>query len=98
MSLPVVFRPAASADAEEAFHWYEARRPGLGLELLAEIDRVVKTIAESPDRFPLIHREARRALLSRFPYAIFYRVIEERIVVVACFHAKRNPSVWKSRV
>jgi plasmid stabilization system protein ParE len=36
-------------------------------------------------------------LLRRFPYGVFYRVIEGQVVVVACFHAKRHPRIWRGR-
>ncbi len=97
MSPPVVFRPAAAADAEEAFRWYEERRPGLGEEFLSEVSRTIRAIIESPERYPVMHRRTRRALVSRFPYGIFYQVLRDQIVIIACFHAKRNPTVWRSR-
>ena len=33
---PPVLRPAAAADVEEAWRWYEARRDGLGDDFLVE--------------------------------------------------------------
>jgi plasmid stabilization system protein ParE len=39
----------------------------------------------------------RCALVRRFPYAVYYRVEPERIVVIAVFHTKRDPGVWQSR-
>jgi hypothetical protein len=33
----------------------------------------------------------------RFPYGLFFEVQEHRIVVIACFHGKRNPTRWKVR-
>ncbi|MGH9793760.1 MAG: type II toxin-antitoxin system RelE/ParE family toxin, partial [Candidatus Acidiferrales bacterium] len=86
-----MFRPAAAADAEEAFRWYENRRPGLGEEFLSEVSRAIRAVMENPERYPVIHRRTRRALVSRFPYGIFYQVLEGQLVIVACFHAKRNP-------
>jgi plasmid stabilization system protein ParE len=29
--------------------------------------------------------------MRKFPYALFYLIEEESVVVVACFHAKRDP-------
>jgi hypothetical protein len=45
----------------------------------------------------VVLRDIRRQLLKRFPYGLFYRLIEGQVVVVACFHAKRSPRVWRSR-
>jgi len=44
----LVFRPAAAADVEEAFLWYEAQRPGLGAEFLRAIEEVSRTILQAP--------------------------------------------------
>lgn len=95
MTYPI-FRPSAAADVEDAFLWYESQRPGL-CPFLEELDAVVHAIAENPHRFPVIHRDARRALLHRFPYALFYRTLSEGIVAVACLHGARNPRHSRTR-
>lgn len=63
---PIV-RPAAAADIEQAFLWYEERRPGLGDEFLVAVQRALDNITAHPARYPVIHRDARRVLLRRFP-------------------------------
>jgi hypothetical protein len=73
------------------------KRSGLGSEFLEAIDKMVKGIAENPERFPIVRKGIRRAVLPRFPYSIFYRIVSGHIVVIACFHGKRNPKVWRSR-
>lgn len=94
---PHVFRPAAAADIERAYVWYERERAGLGEEFLAEAFISVQAVLERPETFPVLHRQTRRALIRRFPYALFFRMVGERIVFVACFHVRRNPNVWKRR-
>ena len=37
------------------------------------------------------------ALVRRFPYLVLYRLGDESISVIAVFHAKRDPKIWKSR-
>jgi len=95
--MQIVVRPAAAADIDEAFLWYEGQRPGLGSEFLASAQTVVDAIAQHPLRYPVIRRNTRRALLRRFPYAIYFRVYGEVIVVVACMHGRRNPRRWQAR-
>jgi len=97
VSLPVATRPAAAAEIEAAYRWYEKKREGLGSEFLEAVDKMVNAIAENPERFPTIRKDIRRALLRRFPYSIFYRVVSGHVVVIACFHGKRNPRVWRLR-
>ena len=94
---PAIFRRAASADVEEAYGWYEAQQSGLGIEFLRAIDVAVAFVEENPFACAVVHRDTRRALLRRFPYGLFYRVINEQVVVVACAHVKRHPRSWRAR-
>lgn len=94
----VVVRPAAAADIEDAYQWYESQRPGLGEEFLTAITRTRDRVLERPEAYPVLHRDTRRALVpERFPYALFYRVHGDTVVVVACMHAKRDPRRWQGR-
>ena len=95
--MPVVVRPAAAADIDEAFLWYEGHRAGLGNEFLVAVHSVVDNVVAHPTMYPVIHRDTRRVLVPRFPYAIFYRVYGEVVVVVACLHGRRDPNRWRSR-
>lgn len=40
----VLIRPAAAADIEEAFVWYEQQRPRLGFEFLKIVDDALAAI------------------------------------------------------
>lgn len=95
--MQVVVRPAAAADIDDAVLWYEGQRPGLGREFLETVQNTLSSVASNPQLHPIIHRNARRALLRRFPYGIYYRVYPELIVVVACMHGRRDPRRWQSR-
>ena len=94
---PPIFRPAAAADVEDAYLWYQGQQAGLGEEFLAAVQTVLESITINPEIFPIIHRQTRRALLRRFPYGLFYRIIDDQIVVVACLHGRRDPRRWQSR-
>ena len=94
---PVVFRPAAASDIEEAFLWYEAQRLGLGDEFLQAVESGISVIVDQPLASPVVHRQIRRALLKRFPFGLFYVVRSEEILVVACFHVRRDPRRLRSR-
>ena len=98
MTLAVVFRRASRREFDEAALWYEERRPGLGFEFAEEINRAVYLAAENPERFPIMHRDIRCVRARRFPYSVFFRVESRRIVMLAVFHARRDPSMWKQRI
>ncbi len=94
----MIVRPEAEAEMAEAFEWYENRVSGLGFEFLSCIEAAISAIRRSPRQFPLVHRSARRALIRRFPYEIFYVEDDNSVVVLAVFHAKRDPKNWRNRL
>jgi plasmid stabilization system protein ParE len=94
MSLPAIFRPRVGRDLADAYRWYEQQRPGLGSEFLTFIDASFDAIERFPEMFALVHGEVRRAIVSGFPYAVFYRVEEERVVVLAVLHTAIDPKSW----
>jgi plasmid stabilization system protein ParE len=91
--MAVRFRRRAKDDVLEAALWYEDRRPGLGGEFLEAIDEVLSRIAENPRQFPVYEEPARRALLLRFPYAIYYQA--QPVVILRVLHLRRHPDTWK---
>jgi plasmid stabilization system protein ParE len=97
MSLPVVLRRKAQAEFDSAIDRYERQQPGLGTEFAKRVQAVFDRIATTPELHAKVYREIRKALVRRFPYAVYYRPRVDRVVVLAVFHNKRNPNVWKSR-
>lgn len=87
----ILFRPEAENDVAEAFAWYETRSKGLGTEFLRALDISMAHI----QRRPLLYREiapgTRRTLLRRFPYSLVYHIHDNDLVIVACFHVRRDP-------
>ena len=96
MTLRVSFRPQAEAEAIETRDWYEDRRSGLGGEFRVALEETVDRIVSNPLMHPRVHRETRRAVLQRFPYAVYFRVTGEEIVVLAV-HGRQHPRRWQLR-
>jgi plasmid stabilization system protein ParE len=94
---PFVFRPPVVADLREAYRWYQGQQPGLGEEFLRAVRRAVDKVVSVPLGYAVVHRETRRALVPRFPYGLYFRVANETVVFVACFHLRRRPASWKRR-
>ena len=94
----VIVRPEAEREIQEAFDWYEERSEGLGTEFLRAADACLSGVRRNPDAYQAVHNEVRRALLRKFPYALFYLVRADTIIVLACFHVKRSPADWQRRV
>ena len=96
--LRVAFRRAAKIELEDAAAWYEERRRGLGDEFIAEIEQAIASAAGAPQRYPVSFGDVRRTVARRFPFAIYFRVRNETLVVLAVFHGRRNPAVWQRRM
>ena len=93
----LLVREAAEADIAEAARWYEERSPGLGSEFLRAVDVTLAEVARMPERYPVVRGRARRALLRRFPYAVFFVARPDLVSVIACLHAHRDPRHWQKR-
>jgi len=85
----------AKDDLVEGFRFYEETSPGLGAYFLdsvfADIDSLLL--------YAGIHRivyGSHRAVTSRFPFAIYYRVEDEVVRVRAVIDCRRNPT-WVRR-
>ena len=98
MSDRLTILPEARQDLAEAFDWYEEQSPGLGLEFFRCVEACVQSVRASPKLYPTVHEEYRRALVRRFPYAVFYEYADRCVTVYAVFHCARDPEKWKVRV
>lgn len=97
MNLGLLVTPEAEEDLSSAYQWYEARRSGLGDDLLLCVEAVIESARRAPERFAPVDGEIRRALLRRFPYGVFYVVEPDRLVVLAVQHSAREPRSYLRR-
>jgi plasmid stabilization system protein ParE len=93
----LVSEPQADLDIETTFHWYENEHSGLELDFLDELRAAYDRIAERPLKYQELRSGIRRALLRRFPYAVYFAVEGDVIVVLAVLHAGRDPVEWQRR-
>jgi plasmid stabilization system protein ParE len=93
----VEFTPEASEDVAEAFSWYEGQQLGLGREFETHLDRAIAVIRAMPAAGSPVHRTLRRCLLGRFPFAVYYALEGDVIVVRAVLHHRRDPRTWRRR-
>ena len=87
----------AEHDLDDAHLWYHRQAPRLAANFLAAVQASIASIQRHPEAYALVDPTMRRALVRRFPYAIFYEVGVTEIVVYAAFHGARDPRAWKRR-
>lgn len=93
----VVFRRVARSEYDEAVAWYEGERAGLGLEFKNAVDELLARIEAMPLMFRAVRGPVRRAVVKRFPYTIHFLNETDRIVVLAVYHAARDPEKLEAR-
>src|SRR4051812_15928288 len=92
---PLQFRRRVRSDIEGAQIWYESRDEDLGARFASSVTRCLQLITEHPLMYQRVSGDVRRAPVRDFPYSVFYRVESDAIVVIACYHASRDPSGWQ---
>jgi toxin ParE1/3/4 len=97
MTLPVILRPEAAADLLAARDWYDRQKAGLGDLFTAQTSVVFDRIAAMPELYAVIGHDIRACRLRKFPYLVYYRVLADRVEVLAVLHGSRDPSTWQSR-
>jgi plasmid stabilization system protein ParE len=89
----LVLRRRALVEVQEARSYYDHVEHGR--RFLEDFERVLEAIRAMPLRFPAIVGPIRRALLRRYPYAIFFRVRPSGpVVILAVIHQRRDPAIW----
>lgn len=93
----IVHEEAHGEVLDEAIY-YEQRCVGLGLDFVAEVERVYERILEAPERWQKAKYGTRRLTLFRFPHTVFYRVFPDTIWIVAVAPQRRRPFYWQRRL
>lgn len=81
----LVIRPEAEAEVADAARWYEQRERGLGREFLRAFRAASAVLRRNPFQYQTVVEEARRVVLRRFPYSVFYEVHDHDVVVHLVF-------------
>lgn len=90
-------RQAARQDVADAFRWYEACSGGLGHEFARALRLTLTRIQRAPQQYPIAVDDIRKAPLGRFPYIVYYVVLDEAISVISVMHGRRDPRGWMQR-
>ena len=98
MTYTLRFLPEVEEDIIGGYVWDEAKSPGLGEDFLRMFYAGASEIQWNPFLYPKVYNEFRRRLLRRFPYAIYFMIEDEYIIVFGFFHCARNPSTIKKKL
>lgn len=94
----VEYHPALERELAEIRDHYNDRSPGLGDEFVDEFEQQVLRIRAMPERWMIVQRDIRRALMKRFPYVVLFRKAGEDLLrVIVVKHESRHPAYGLQR-
>lgn len=94
----VRFISPANIELDEAIRYYDYQLPGLGYRFFQEVDAAIERIRLTPEAWTKIGNYTRRCLLKGFPYALFYTIEAEKILITAVAHLHREPEHYRDRI
>jgi len=94
----IEYHPAIEQELRDIISYYNQCSSGLGTEFLNELERQIFKIAAMPTQWRIVESDIRRALMKRFPYVIYFRVLESDVLrVTVVKHQRRHPSFGLGR-
>ena len=92
------FLESARSEFQEAVDYYNQRQEGLGIEFAQEMDFVIERILADPTSYEKGSGNVYSLRTKRFPYAVFYALEDETVVILAVMHLRRKQGYWKDRI
>ena len=94
----VEYHPAIEQELREIIDYYNQCSESLGVEFLNEFERQIFKIAALPTQWQIVESDIRRALMKRFPYVIYFRVLANDVLrVTVVKHQRRHPDYGLGR-
>jgi len=90
----IVISERAARDITVARAWLENSSCGSGDRFVTEVQDAIRAILANPRAFPEVEPDIRRVLCRRFEYKVFYTIEPDQIVILAVYHARRDPDKW----
>ena len=96
--LPHKFDPEALEEYQEAARYYAGPQLDLDIRFIGCVEVAIGLICDAPEGWRVFAgRELRRALTKVFPYAVFYTIESDHVLIIAVAHYSREPGYWQHR-
>jgi toxin ParE1/3/4 len=98
MAIRIKVSAEARDEMLEAAAWYNGREGGLGMKFLAACDKAFEEISIDPRRHLHVGDGFHRYLMPKFPFAVFYEIQGDALIIAGVVHGARNPARWRRRL
>ena len=75
MTHEVRFLRTARNEFDRASTWYDQQRAGLGNSFISAIAEILDRVSQNVNFYPQVFLDVREAVVSRFPYCVYYRAV-----------------------
>jgi hypothetical protein len=89
---------SARADLVEGYQYYEDIEEGLGDYFLATLYSDIESLRIFGGIHSNAYKNLHRALSKKFPFAVYYTIEKESVVVRAVLDCRRDPSWIRKRI
>ena|SRR5947207_277324 len=93
-----LYLPEAEDDIVEIHAAYEQKLAGLGDRFLEALLKQIERIEGNPYLYGVLGNGVRATPVRRFPYVVYYRIEQDKVLVIAVLHGRRSSRVWRRRI
>ncbi|MDP2114910.1 MAG: type II toxin-antitoxin system RelE/ParE family toxin [Bacteroidota bacterium] len=88
----------AEIDFDKSYEYYFEDSPKVADAFFRRINVSFENIKQNPFTFPVAYKNIRKYVMKKFPFVIYYQIVNSIIKVIAIFHTSRNPEIWNERI
>lgn len=94
----VIYSASAEKDLKEIYNYYEEKQLGLGLRFISSFETSIAHIDNNNLIGQKITNNIRKFGLKLFPFILYYRITDNAIEIIGCFHVRRDPNYVRKRM
>ena len=88
----------AEVDFNKSYKFYYEDSPKVAETYFKQINIAFENVKQNPESFPVVRKNVRKYVVKKFPFVIYYQIVDTVIQVIAIFHTSRNPEIWNERI
>lgn len=96
--MKILILESASRDLTDGYWFYEKQSEGLGSYFLDSIFSDIDSLRIYAGIHPVSFKKYNRMLTARFPFSIFYNVIDDTVYIYAILDCRRDTSWIRERI